>query len=436
MKAILRWFELVSGLKVNFSKSRLIGVNVASSFMEGAASFLNCKICTIPFVYLGLPIGANPRLTSTWDPVLKTIEKRLSSWKNRYVSLGGSVVLINSVLASIPVFYLSFLKLPSKVRRAVVRIQRNFLWGGAAGVKVKIPWVSWKEVCRPKCEGGLGVRDLKWFNVSFLAKLRWRLLGEDDLLWKRVLEARYENVARMVGDWTKDVFVKKLGNGGATRFWLDHWVGVAPLKEADVLYLGGGVGSESLDRHLCGSDHKGTGFVVLCKWSMGRWAPSKVIVFSWQALLGRLPTRANLAYRGILPNGVGSWCPWCEGIVESEDHLLVTCPLAWAVWSLVHRWFGVVSVVPVTLSSLCESFLKVYRKGKQGLKGILLVWHAVVWVLWRARNDKIFSAKEVDAEVLFDKIQITSWKWLVAKKINAPCLLYEWCINLFDCINR
>jgi hypothetical protein len=258
MKAILRWFELVSGLKVNFSKSRLIGVNVASSFMEGAANFLNCTIGTIPFVYLGLPIGANPRLSSTWDPVVKTIEKRLSSWKNRYVSLGGRVVLINSILASIPVFYLSFLKLPSKVRKIIVRIQRNFLWGGAAGVKDKIPWVSWKDVCRPKCEGGLGVRDLKWFNLSLLAKWRWRLLGQDNLLWKRVLEARYGVVARpnlligrgnnvsvwwkdvvgvgvekgVAGDWIDEIFIKKLGNGGSTRFWLDHWIGLSPLKEA------------------------------------------------------------------------------------------------------------------------------------------------------------------------------------------------------------
>jgi sRNA-binding carbon storage regulator CsrA len=38
------------------------------------------------------------------------------------------------------------------------------------------------------------------------------------------------------------------------------------------------------------------------------------------------------------------------------------------------------------------------------------VWHVVVWILWRARNEKIFLAKDVDVEVLFDKNQITSWK--------------------------
>jgi hypothetical protein len=75
MKVILQWFELVSGLKVNFSKSCLMEVNVSSSFLEGEASFLHCKIGSLPFIYLALLVGANPRLTSTWDPVVKTIEK-------------------------------------------------------------------------------------------------------------------------------------------------------------------------------------------------------------------------------------------------------------------------------------------------------------------------------------------------------------------------
>jgi hypothetical protein len=85
---------------------------------------------------------------------------------------------------------------------------------------------------------------------------------------------------------------------------------------------------------------------------------------------------------------------------------------------------------------MCESFLKVYRIGKNGHKGVLMVWHAVVWALWRARNDKIFNDKEVNVEELFDKIQISLWKWLIAKKIRAPCLFYEWCVNPLDCIVR
>jgi hypothetical protein len=49
----------------------------------------------------------------------------------------------------------------------------------------------------------------------------------------------------------------------------------------------------------------------------------------------------------------------------------------------------------------------------------------VTWALWRARNDKIFNVKDVMVEELFDKIQISSWKWLVAKKNSTPYLFYE-----------
>jgi hypothetical protein len=57
LKAILRGFELASGLKVNFSKSSLMGVNVLNLFMDMACNFLNCKRGALPFVYLGLRWG-------------------------------------------------------------------------------------------------------------------------------------------------------------------------------------------------------------------------------------------------------------------------------------------------------------------------------------------------------------------------------------------
>ena len=59
MCAILLLFESLSGLKVNFSKSHLVGVNVARSWLSETAMVLNCKVGSLPFVYLGLPIGGN-----------------------------------------------------------------------------------------------------------------------------------------------------------------------------------------------------------------------------------------------------------------------------------------------------------------------------------------------------------------------------------------
>jgi hypothetical protein len=154
LKAMLRGFEMASGLKVNFWKSALLGINVSPEFLEAACTFLNCRQGSIPFKYLGLPIGANPRRESTWFPLVDHFRKRLFSWRNKHISFGGRIVLINSVLNAIPIFYLSFMKIPTMVWKKVVRIQREFLWGGVRGGK-KVSWIKWEVVCKDKKKGGL-----------------------------------------------------------------------------------------------------------------------------------------------------------------------------------------------------------------------------------------------------------------------------------------
>ena len=59
MRAMLLLFENISGLKVNFNKSMLTGVNISDSWLSEAALVMNCRKGTIPFMYLGLPIGGD-----------------------------------------------------------------------------------------------------------------------------------------------------------------------------------------------------------------------------------------------------------------------------------------------------------------------------------------------------------------------------------------
>jgi hypothetical protein len=62
---------------------------------------------------------------------------------------------------------------------------------------------------------------------------------------------------------------------------------------------------------------------------------------------------------------------------------------------------------------------------KQALRGMTLVWQAVLWALWRSRNDRIFLDKVVELDEIVDRIKFFSWKWLLAKNVSSPCLLYE-----------
>lgn len=113
MRAVLHLFATMSGLKVNFNKSELVGVNVSQSWLFEAASVLRCRVGTLPILYLGLPVGGNPRRLNFWEPVVNRIKSRLSGWKSRHLSFGGRLVLLKSVLTSLPVYALSFFKAPS-----------------------------------------------------------------------------------------------------------------------------------------------------------------------------------------------------------------------------------------------------------------------------------------------------------------------------------
>lgn len=85
----------VSGL---IWESALIGVEMESSRVKEWAEVVGCGVGKLPFSYSGLPIGGNPRLKNFWTPVVEKVERRLAGWGKKYLSLGGRVTLIKSVL--------------------------------------------------------------------------------------------------------------------------------------------------------------------------------------------------------------------------------------------------------------------------------------------------------------------------------------------------
>ncbi|XP_058756019.1 uncharacterized protein LOC131629236 [Vicia villosa] len=114
IKAILRGFEMVSGLGINYHKSKIIGFNVSNNFLDIASNFLSCRREDFMFTFLGIPIGANPRKIPSWKVIVNKIKSRLKDWKA-----------------------------PIAVLKEISRLQSNFLWGGVGDNK-KIHWI-WRH---------------------------------------------------------------------------------------------------------------------------------------------------------------------------------------------------------------------------------------------------------------------------------------------------
>lgn len=140
-KAILRGFELMTGLKINFLKSKVYDINVSDWHMDAALSFLNCDVDSLPFKYLGVKFGGNPRNVSMWKELIDQIKWRLATWRGKHLNMAGRALLINMVLNVIPVFSFLLYKAPQKVIDEIRKIQSKFLWQNRVGSR-HLHWVA------------------------------------------------------------------------------------------------------------------------------------------------------------------------------------------------------------------------------------------------------------------------------------------------------
>lgn len=68
---------------------------------------------------------------------------------------------------------------------------RTKFWWGQRREENKIYWISWSKMCKPKGEGGLGVKDLCAFNMALLAKQSWWLMNCRTSLLYKLYRAKY-----------------------------------------------------------------------------------------------------------------------------------------------------------------------------------------------------------------------------------------------------
>ena len=121
--------------------------------------------------------------------VEERLQARLNRWKVKLLSLGGRLVLINSVLSNMVLYMISFFQLPKGVLNKLDYFRSRFFWQGDSE-KRKYRLAKWSVVCRPKDQGGLGVHDLEVKNRALLGKWLFKLLTEQGV-WQTLLRRKY-----------------------------------------------------------------------------------------------------------------------------------------------------------------------------------------------------------------------------------------------------
>lgn len=94
--------------------------------LNGFATEVGCGVGRMPFMYLGLPIGANPRSSRFWAQIIERVEKRLTSWMRNYLSIGGRLTFIKSVLDNLCLYFASLFEISKWLED---RLERgSFYW--------------------------------------------------------------------------------------------------------------------------------------------------------------------------------------------------------------------------------------------------------------------------------------------------------------------
>ena len=130
----------------------------------------------------------------------------------------------------------------------------------------------WEKLIRPKADGGMGLKDLRQFNLAMLAKQGWRLVQDQESFLSRCFKARYfprcsflEAIDSPNSSFTwKSILAAKpliqrgscwrVGNGTSVQALRDAWIPNYPTNK--VLHPAHNVQEDCMVVDLIDSDTK------------------------------------------------------------------------------------------------------------------------------------------------------------------------------------
>ncbi|WVZ69708.1 hypothetical protein U9M48_018453 [Paspalum notatum var. saurae] len=146
IKQIIDSFCNASGHTLNWAKSSIMFNKLVTQQQKNMAT---------PFFLL-------INQTAAYNFILNKFRSKLTGLKADTLSHVGHLVYINSVLASIPIYYMTNILFPKDFLGKITSIIRNFWWkeNQQEGITKPICFRAWEDICQSKHMGGLGIKNI------------------------------------------------------------------------------------------------------------------------------------------------------------------------------------------------------------------------------------------------------------------------------------
>ncbi|GJS70212.1 RNA-directed DNA polymerase, eukaryota [Tanacetum coccineum] len=367
---VLECFYRASGLRINMSKSKIMGVHVDSDKVKCVASKLGCLILKTPFSYLGSKVGGSMSRVHAWTEVVDRVKNRLSKWKMKALSIGGRLTLLKSVLGSMPIFHMSIFRAPLSVLRTLESIRSHFFNGHDLNSK-KASWAihgddekvgGYVKAGNKSCWLSIvhEINALKNKGINLLDSMHVKLgNGDKTAFWEDIwiegnaLKNRYPRiygletcksitVGMKFAQPSLDSSFRRVPRGGVEEQFDDlsalvHDVTLAPMSdrwnwalESSGEFSVASVRKVIDDKSLPEVDSK-------TRWI--KYVPIKVNVHAWKVKTDSLPTRFNVSRRGIDIDSI--MCVICDNGAETSSHLFFSCRMVRQIVRMITRLWDV-----------------------------------------------------------------------------------------------
>ncbi|GJW80939.1 reverse transcriptase domain, reverse transcriptase zinc-binding domain protein [Tanacetum coccineum] len=365
-------FKLVSGLTPSLPKSTAYFCNVLNHIKLAILQVLPFEEGRLPVKYLGVLLVPSRLVYNDCKELIEKVEGRINEWKNKSLSIAGRLQLVQSVIASMHVY-----------------------------------WVS-DVVYLPKDEGGLGVRRLDFFNKALMSFHIWKLLSRNDSLW---VEWIHFHKIKNRNFWDISCRADVLGSGSLV--W-PHELGIKYpiLLSIPSPQLSQGVHDKLEWRSRLGSIKP---FVVNTVWQAIRprdikvawvdavWFPNCIPRHAfnlWLIIRKKLKTQDSLRSWDI-SSSLDYSCPLCESQPDSHEHLFFACPFSSQVWFHMRDMEGL-SHLPPSIDVILDDIVPMANRRTSKSVISKLVLSASAYFIWLERNDRLFTGNKRTAAQVID----------------------------------
>ncbi|XP_022030706.1 uncharacterized protein LOC110931628 [Helianthus annuus] len=234
-------FTKMSGLVPSNQKSTVFFCNVKNQVKQAILDIMPFTEGKLPVKYLGVPLISARIGYNDCRVLVERLEKRIMHWRNKLLSFARRLQLIISVLSSMHIYWSSVFILPARIIQELEAKMRNFLWSQDSSFNKGKSKVSWKLVCTPKYEGGLGIRRIGDMNKALMSSHIWSIVSNRESLWVKWVHSYHlkhksfwicKTPTNSCWSWRKLIQMRplirnhiwsELGNGGNTSAWFDYW---------------------------------------------------------------------------------------------------------------------------------------------------------------------------------------------------------------------